>query len=40
LASVERKQALADWERAPDGSWRFFREIWNSSLPAAPPVNK
>lgn len=25
------------WKSQPDGKWRFAREIWNSSLPPAPP---
>jgi ketosteroid isomerase-like protein len=28
------------WKRAPDGCWRFFREIWNSSIPSSLPANK
>ena len=34
---VDNGNYMQIWKRAPDGSWRFFREIWNSSIPSAPP---
>jgi ketosteroid isomerase-like protein len=37
---VDKGNYMQIWKRAPDGSWRFFREIWNSSIPSAPPANK
>ena len=37
---VDKGNYMQIWKRARDGSWRFFREIWNSSIPSAPPANK
>ena len=37
---VDKGNYMQIWKRAPDGNWRFFREIWNSSIPSAPPANK
>ena len=37
---VDKGNYMQIWKRAPDGSWRFFREIWNSSIPSAPRANK
>jgi ketosteroid isomerase-like protein len=37
---VDKGNYMQIWKRGPDGSWRFFREIWNSSIATAPPVNK
>ena len=37
---VDKGNYMQLWKRTPDGNWRFFREIWNSSIPAAPAVNK
>jgi ketosteroid isomerase-like protein len=31
---VDKGNYIQIWKRAPDGGWRFFREIWNSSIPA------
>jgi ketosteroid isomerase-like protein len=30
---VEKGNYMQIWKRVQDGSWRFFREIWNSSIP-------
>jgi ketosteroid isomerase-like protein len=32
---LDRGSYLQVWSSQPDGQWRFEREIWNSSLPAA-----
>jgi ketosteroid isomerase-like protein len=32
---VDKGYYIQIWKRTPDG-WRFFREIWNSSIPSAP----
>ena len=32
---VDKGHYMQIWKRGPDGSWRFFREIWNSSMPVA-----
>jgi len=37
---VDKGNYMQLWKRASDGNWRFFREIWNSSIPSAPPPNK
>jgi ketosteroid isomerase-like protein len=37
---VDKGNYMQIWKRAPDGSWRFFREIWNSSIPSSLPANK
>ena len=37
---VDKGNYMQLWKRAPDGNWRFFREIWNSSISSAPPANK
>jgi ketosteroid isomerase-like protein len=36
---VDKGNYMQIWKRTSDG-WRFFREIWNSSIPPAPPANK
>lgn len=43
LAPVGGGQAVGDrghdmqaWKRAPDGRWRFAREIWNSAASSSP----
>ena len=33
---VDHGHYMQLWKRQPDGSWRFAREIWNSSAPALP----
>lgn len=33
---VDRGHYLQVWRREPNGQWRFAREIWNSTAPAAP----
>jgi len=38
--AIDKGNYMQIWKRASDGSWRFFREIWNSSIASAPPVNK
>ncbi len=35
--STERGYYMQVWKAQPDGQWRFAREIWNSSAPAAAP---
>jgi len=35
---LDRGSYLQIWGEQPDGRWEFQREIWNSSLPAAPPA--
>ena len=35
---VDRGTYMQLWRKQPDGQWRFAREIWNSSAPAAPPA--
>jgi ketosteroid isomerase-like protein len=37
---VDKGNYMQIWKRGLDGSWRFFREIWNSSIPSAQPANK
>ena len=37
---VDKGNYMQIWKREQDGKWRFFREIWNSSLPATPPAIK
>lgn len=32
---VDRGNYMQVWQQLPDGQWRFAREIWNSSAPAA-----
>ena len=32
---VDRGHYIQIWKRAPDGQWKFYREIWNSSAPPA-----
>ena len=32
---VDKGTYLEIWKKQPDGQWRFAREIWNSSAPAA-----
>ena len=31
---VDRGQYMQIWKRAADGTWKFYREIWNSAVPA------
>lgn len=34
---IDRGHYMQVWQRSPDGTWRFTREIWNSSAaPTAP----
>jgi hypothetical protein len=35
---LDRGSYLQVWSEQPDGRWQFEREIWNSSLPTAPPA--
>ena len=37
---VDKGNYMQIWKRAPDGGWRFYREIWNGSIPSAAPANK
>jgi uncharacterized protein (TIGR02246 family) len=37
MAAVDRGNYMQVWKQQPDGQWRFAREVYNSSLPAAPP---
>jgi ketosteroid isomerase-like protein len=37
---VDEGNYMQIWKRGPDGSWHFFREIWNSSIPSPSPANK
>ena len=37
---VDKGNYMQIWKRGPDGTWRFFREIWNSSIPSPSPANK
>lgn len=34
--AFDRGNYMQVWRSQPDGHWRFEREIWNSSAPAAP----
>ena len=33
---LDRGNYMQVWTSQPDGQWRFARELWNSSAPAAP----
>lgn len=35
LPVVDRGNYMQVWKPLPDGQWRFAREVWNSSVPAA-----
>jgi len=35
---IDRGNYMQVCRSRPDGQWRFAREIWNSSVPAAPPA--
>ena len=37
-AVIDKGHYMQIWKRTSDG-WRFFREIWNSSIPPAPKQN-
>lgn len=37
---VDRGNYMQVWKPQSDGQWRFAREIWNSSVPAAPAPAK
>jgi len=37
---VDRGNYMQVWKPQSDGQWRFAREIWNSSVPAAPAPTK
>jgi len=30
----DKGKVITIWRKQPDGSWKMFREIWNSDLPA------
>ena len=32
---VDHGHYMQIWKRAPDGKWKFYREIWNSATPPA-----
>lgn len=34
--TTDRGNYMQVWQRQPDGSWRFAREVYNSSVPAMP----
>jgi ketosteroid isomerase-like protein len=34
---LDRGNYMQVWKLQPDGKWQFAREVWNSSVPAAPP---
>lgn len=35
---VDRGNYVQVWHHEPDGRWLFSRELWNSSIPPAPPA--
>lgn len=37
---VDRGNYMQVWKRQGDGEWRFAREVYNSSVPPAPPEAK
>lgn len=37
---VDRGNYMQVWQQQSDKTWRFAREVYNSSVPAAPPVAK
>ena len=37
---ADRGNYMQIWKPQPDGTWRFAREIWNSSVPPAAPPGK
>lgn len=36
--AIDHGSYMQVWKRLPDGQWRFAREVYNSSAPAAPPA--
>jgi len=37
---VDKGNYIQIWNRQRNGRWLFFREIWNSSIPASPATSK
>jgi len=36
--TVDRGKYVVVWKKE-DGSWKLYRDIWNTSMPATPPAN-